>query len=244
MCDRPVIGTRKIEVFLLKWLKWVTEQANALTFEQEGKPLEMHELLNKMRVGNTGQSLLSCMRFLEYEGKDLKHADHQKHLALWMQERQEVAEELGGVDEAAESVKNMDPLDVRNVNRKVTGLRTYETNFISAMQAKVKEAAQRRLDRLEGKSDVASEEEGNGQKMCLNLVSSSFHMMEDALALASKLPLQGKMTMQKGTLQQWPLLAEAGEQDKQNYLANFMTSVYQLDQDILDWGGKMHLYEL
>jgi len=248
MCDRPMIQTRKIEVFLLKWLKWVTEQANALTVEEEGTTLEMYDLVNKMGIGNTGQSLLSCMRFLEYEGKDLKHDHHQKHMAFWMQERQEeVAKALGDVDEAAKSVNNNDPLDVSNVpqKRKVTGMRTYETSFIGAMQAKVKEAAQRRLEQLDEPSDVASEEEGNGKKMCLNLVSSSFHMMQDALALPSKLTTQSNMKIQKGPLPQWPLLEEAGQQDKkEKYLTNFMNSVDQLDKDILDWGEKMKLYQL
>jgi len=251
MCDRPLIQTRKIEVFLIKWLKWVTEQANRLTVEEEGTTLEMCDLVSKMGIGNTDQGLLSCMRFLQYAGNDLKHDQHHKHMAFWMQERQAeeeaAAKALGDVDEAATSVNNNDPLDTSDIpqKRKVTGMRTFETSFIGAMIAKVTQAAyQREWEQLDAPSDVASEKEGNGKKkICLNLISSSFHMIQDALALSSTLTTQSNMKIQKGPLPQWPLLEEAGQPDKQeNYLRNFMNSVDQLDKDILDWGRKMKLY--
>jgi len=237
LCDRPLIENRRIEILLLKCLKWIMEQVNPLRFEHEGELLQMHEVLDKMMVGSTGQSLLALVRFLEWEGQGLKHGDHHKHEALWRQERKQLTKELGGGGAggdgaAAESAKKTDDLRM-----KVTGLRAYDTNFISAMQTKVEHAVLRRLG-----DDATSDKEGNSEKMCLNLVSSSFHMMQDALALPSKLPLQGNMEMQKGTLQEWPLLSKAGEEYKQKYLTNFMTSVQQLDAEILDWAGKMHLY--
>ena len=239
MCDRPLIQTRKIEVFLIKWLKWVTEQANRLTVEEAGTTLDMCDLVSKMKISNTKQGLLSCMRFLQYVGNDLQHDQHHKHMAFWMQERQAQEEKATAKealdDEDATNVNNHnDPLDTSDTleTRKATGMRTFDTGFIAAMIAKVTEAAY--------PSNVASEKEGNGKtKICLNLISSSFNMIQDALALTK----QSNVKIQKGPLPEWPLLEEAGQPDKQeNYLQTFMKSVDQLDQDILDWGQQMKLY--
>ena len=213
LVDRPDLPMEKIEHVLLTLVKEMRDRANPVQYQWGEKVCPSVQPPNQ-----TG--LFPLLRFLEWQGKTVNHHKHVEHSPWWMEAQLQDPEGNALVIERP-------PLQI---NRNVTGMREYNTAFISAVEGKINRqaAAAASTAKRDDSSSLVLHIEGN--------ITREMGEVQDFKEVLRRKCL----TIHKQDIEPWYVLEGTTEQ-KNDYLQRLMMD-NQPFGSVLQWSQEMGLY--